>query len=184
MLELAAKCNISGMTADHIDHQLRDDEGNDALDTAEQLALKFTMHPFDYKVEEENFYYLKTVLAKKNGEFGSIKRVVSFVKNKISQFDTMAKTQVEELLQELREIYIPRSDLFKEIMGAQTDSPDKWNFHDTILGFSLIDKRIQKRHKFAFIYQLFKEDPTMSQQTTQLNILSSAGHAQISKKTN
>lgn len=184
MLELAVRCNAGNRTAAEADHLLRDDDGNKMVDTIDQLSLKF-VNPtfFDYKPEDENFYYLKTVLAKKYAQFGSMNRLYSYIKRKINHFEQVGNDDVARNLDELRDLFRPKSELFRELMNAKYENTDKWNFHDSFLTFTLIEPNIQKRHKFAFLHQLLFEDPTLSQQSSQLNVLNST-QTQMSKKTN
>ena len=176
------KCNFHNRTAAEADHILRDDDGNKIVETIDQLALKFTNSPFDYKADEENFYYLKTVLAKKNAQFGSLNRLYAYIKRKINHFEQFSSDQVAKYLEQLRDLFRPKSELFRELMNAKYENTDKCNFHDSILSFSLIEPKIQKRHKFAFLYQYLRDDNTMTLQSTQLNILNQT-HNQMPKKT-
>lgn len=184
VLEIAVKCNVYGTGAVEADIQLRDNQGTTMVQSHDDLADKFLQSPFDFKAEEEEFYYLKTVLAKKMSEFGSMNRLYSYIKRKINQFEQYTPDQVAKDMEELRD-YFPKTqqDFLTTLMKAKTEGSDNWRIYDTILGFTLIEPRILKKHKFAFIYSVFKEDPKLSIHVVQTNLLTQTNHAQVSKKT-
>lgn len=138
--------------------RLYDDDSNKEVTTVRELALKFTQPPFEYREDEERFYYLETILSDKMNEIGDMAKLYNYIKRKLSSFERMTKADCDKYLQELRLKYRKdKGKLFRELINAKGED-DTCHFYNLILGFNLMGCNVTKKHKFAFIRDRLTED--------------------------
>jgi hypothetical protein len=162
VLEIAVRCLLNETSAVEADRQLRNNGGTTMVHSHEDLAEKFQELPFNFRPSSEEFYYLRTVLAKKMSEFGSMNRLYHYIRQKIKQYEHLTPSHIQEYLAELS-CLMNKTQVknLKEMMNAKSEvKDDTWEVYDTLMSFTIIEPKILKKHKFAFIYNIISQSET------------------------